>query len=333
MRVRELVERRTWARRYSTINRFEEQLAASGTLVVKCFLHISPEEQRERLLARLDDPTKHWKYRPGDLDDRALWGDFQQAYGDAIERCNTDAAPWYVVPADRKWYRNWAISNLLIERLEALGLGWPRGGLRRRASRRRVAGGAAAGRRSGAAEADAQAARGLSAERHARRARAALARPRPACRAASASVARSALDRDGLAAVGRAERAEPRSPAEEDRQAVGVAGERVELHARRRSAAGGSVSVALRSDPTASRNSPAMLTIPARGDVDGVAEEVARAAVDEDRARARPARELRPRALRHELAPAAAACAAARTSAPRRSAGRRGSDRCRCARS
>ena len=127
-RVRELVDRRTWARRYSTINRFEEQLAASGTLVVKCFLHISPEEQRERLQARLDDPTKHWKYRPGDLADRALWGAFQEAYGDAIERCNTDAAPWYVVPADRKWYRNWAISNLMIERLEALGLGWPKAG-------------------------------------------------------------------------------------------------------------------------------------------------------------------------------------------------------------
>jgi PPK2 family polyphosphate:nucleotide phosphotransferase len=125
VRVRKLVERRTWARRYATINRFEEQLAASGTLVVKCFLHISPEEQRARLLARLDDPTKHWKYRPGDLDDRALWSAFLEAYGDAIERCNTDAAPWYVVPADRKWYRNWAISNLLIERLERLGLGWP----------------------------------------------------------------------------------------------------------------------------------------------------------------------------------------------------------------
>ena len=124
-RVRGIVDRRTWARRYSTINRFEQGLADSGALVVKCFLHISPEEQRERLLARLDDPTKHWKYRPGDLDDRALWGAFQDAYGDAIERCNTDAVPWYVIPADRKWYRNWAVSSLLIERLEELGLGWP----------------------------------------------------------------------------------------------------------------------------------------------------------------------------------------------------------------
>jgi PPK2 family polyphosphate:nucleotide phosphotransferase len=125
VRVRGIVDRRTWTRRYGTINRFEEELAAQGTVIVKCFLHISPEEQRERLLARLDDPTKHWKYNPSDLDDRALWDEFQAAYGEAIERCNTDAAPWHVVPADRKWYRNWAISRLLIERLEQLGLGWP----------------------------------------------------------------------------------------------------------------------------------------------------------------------------------------------------------------
>ena len=125
VRVRGLVARRTWSRRYATINRFEERLAAQGTVIVKCFLHISPEEQRARLLARLDDPTKHWKYSRGDLEDRALWGEFQRAYGDAIERCGAGAAPWYVVPADRKWYRNWAITQLLIQRLEELGLGWP----------------------------------------------------------------------------------------------------------------------------------------------------------------------------------------------------------------
>ena len=88
-------------------------------------MHISPEERRERLLARLGDPTKHWKYNPGDLEDRARWDEFQRAYGDAFERCSTDAAPWYVVPADRKWYRNWAIARLLTERLEELGLSWP----------------------------------------------------------------------------------------------------------------------------------------------------------------------------------------------------------------
>jgi PPK2 family polyphosphate:nucleotide phosphotransferase len=124
-RVRGITDRRTWSRRYAAINRFEERLAAQGTQIIKCFLHISPEEQRERLLARLEDPTKHWKYRPGDLDDRARWDDYIRAYGAAIERCSTPAAPWYVVPADRKWYRNWAVGTLLMERLEELGLGWP----------------------------------------------------------------------------------------------------------------------------------------------------------------------------------------------------------------
>jgi PPK2 family polyphosphate:nucleotide phosphotransferase len=125
VRVRKIVDGRTWRHRFGAINRFEQQLADQGTVIVKCFLHISPEEQRKRLLARLDDPTKHWKYNPADLEDRALWDEFQAAYGDAIERCNSDAAPWHIVPADRKWYRNWAISRLLIERLEGLGLGWP----------------------------------------------------------------------------------------------------------------------------------------------------------------------------------------------------------------
>ena len=125
VRVRGLVDRRTWMRRYSSINRFEAKLVEGGTRVVKCFLHISPEEQRERLLARLDDPTKHWKYNPADLEDRERWDEYLVAYADAIERCNTEAAPWHVVPADRKWYRNLAITRLLIEQLEALALHWP----------------------------------------------------------------------------------------------------------------------------------------------------------------------------------------------------------------
>jgi PPK2 family polyphosphate:nucleotide phosphotransferase len=124
-RVRGIVERHVWGRRYRTINRLEEDLVAGGTRVVKCFLHISAEEQRARLLARLDDPTKHWKYNPGDLEDRALWGDYMVAYADALERCNTEAAPWHIVPADRKWYRNWAITQLLIEQLEDMALEWP----------------------------------------------------------------------------------------------------------------------------------------------------------------------------------------------------------------
>jgi PPK2 family polyphosphate:nucleotide phosphotransferase len=124
-RVRGAVDKRTWSRRYRTISAFEAKLAAEGTRVVKCFLHISAEEQRARLLARLDDPTKHWKYNPGDLEDRALWEEYMAAYADALERCSTDVAPWHIVPADRKWYRNWAITQLLIEALEELDLRWP----------------------------------------------------------------------------------------------------------------------------------------------------------------------------------------------------------------
>ncbi|HEY6779779.1 MAG TPA: PPK2 family polyphosphate kinase [Thermoleophilaceae bacterium] len=125
VRVRRLAERRTWMRRYGSINRFEGQLVARGTRVVKCFLHISPEEQRERLLARLDDPTKQWKFSPADVEDRERWDEYLGAYSDAIARCNTEVAPWHVVPADRKWYRNWAIAQLLIEQLEELALDWP----------------------------------------------------------------------------------------------------------------------------------------------------------------------------------------------------------------
>jgi PPK2 family polyphosphate:nucleotide phosphotransferase len=138
VRVRGLVERRTWMRRFGAINRFEEQLVAHGTRVVKCFLHISPQEQRERLLARLDDPTKHWKFDPADLDARERWDEYLDAYGDALERCTSEVAPWHVVPADRKWYRNWAVAQLLIEQLEELALRWPEPDLDIEAQRRRL---------------------------------------------------------------------------------------------------------------------------------------------------------------------------------------------------
>ena len=125
VRVKDLVERRIWSRRYAAINRFESRLADSGCTVVKVMLHISAREQQKRLLARLDDPTKHWKFKPGDVDERDLWPAYQEAYEAALETCNTDAAPWYVVPADRKWYRNWAISQLLLEHLDTMDLQWP----------------------------------------------------------------------------------------------------------------------------------------------------------------------------------------------------------------
>jgi PPK2 family polyphosphate:nucleotide phosphotransferase len=125
VRVRGIVDEPTWRARCEEINDFEQELVAGGTVLVKCYLHISRDEQKERLLARLEDPTKHWKFNPGDLDDRALWDDFMAAYEDALAHCSTEAAPWHVVPADRKWYRDWAISALLIEALEGMALRWP----------------------------------------------------------------------------------------------------------------------------------------------------------------------------------------------------------------
>lgn len=118
----------TWQeidRRYDAINDFEKRLVESGTTIIKCMLHISADTQKERLLARLDEPTKQWKFKPGDVDERALWPQYQAAYETALERCNTDAAPWYVVPSDRKWYRNWAIGSLLLETLRGMDLHWP----------------------------------------------------------------------------------------------------------------------------------------------------------------------------------------------------------------
>ena len=124
-RVDELVEPEVWRRRYDRINRFEAELAASGTVIVKFFLHISPEVQQERLVTRLDDPGKHWKFDPSDIAARAKWGDYQQAYTDVLERCNPDIAPWYVIPADHKWYRNWAVAQILLETLRSMNITWP----------------------------------------------------------------------------------------------------------------------------------------------------------------------------------------------------------------
>src|SRR5680860_806365 len=124
-RVRNLASPSTIAKRYDSINAFEDKLVDSGTTVIKAMLHISPDKQKERLLARLDDPTKHWKYDVADLEERARWSEYQRAYEIALERCNTAAAPWLIVPSDRKWYRNWAIASLLREAMEGLDLTWP----------------------------------------------------------------------------------------------------------------------------------------------------------------------------------------------------------------
>lgn len=124
-KVRELAEPEEIERRYGAINDFEAALVAAGTVVVKVMLHISPAEQKERLAARLEDHTKYWKYNPGDLDERLLWGDYRAAYETALERTNTEIAPWYVVPADKKWYRNLAVGSLLLAALRGLAPQWP----------------------------------------------------------------------------------------------------------------------------------------------------------------------------------------------------------------
>ncbi|GAB2868840.1 polyphosphate--nucleotide phosphotransferase [Streptomyces deserti] len=124
-RVRGLAPRSEIDRRYERINRFEKSLADDGVTVVKCFLHISYEQQRRRLLKRLDRPDKRWKFDPSDIDDRSLWPAYQEAYEIALERCSTPYAPWYLVPADRKWYRNWAVGRLLLEHLEELDPRYP----------------------------------------------------------------------------------------------------------------------------------------------------------------------------------------------------------------
>ncbi|WP_412541340.1 polyphosphate kinase 2 family protein [Longispora sp. K20-0274] len=126
VRVHDLVPRRVWARRYDTINKFEAELVAGGCTLVKVMLHISKEEQRKRLAERLTDPTKYWKYNPGDIDERAYWDDYQEAYQAVLDRCSTEAAPWHVVPADRKWYRNYAVATLLREAFEGLNLKYPK---------------------------------------------------------------------------------------------------------------------------------------------------------------------------------------------------------------
>ncbi|RBM20705.1 PPK2 family polyphosphate kinase [Streptomyces sp. PT12] len=126
-RVHGLVPEAIWTRRYDEINAWERMLADDGVTAVKVFLHLGRDEQRERLLSRLDEPHKHWKFNARDIAERALWSDYQEAYAAVLTRCSTPAAPWYAVPADRKWYRNWAVSRLLLEHLRELDPRYPPG--------------------------------------------------------------------------------------------------------------------------------------------------------------------------------------------------------------
>jgi PPK2 family polyphosphate:nucleotide phosphotransferase len=113
-------------RRYDAINEFEAEVLASGTTIVKCMLHISAETQKARLLERLENPDKHWKFNPGDIDERQHWPGYRRAYEIALERTNTEVAPWHVVPSDRKWFRNLAVGQILHDTLARMAPVWPR---------------------------------------------------------------------------------------------------------------------------------------------------------------------------------------------------------------
>jgi PPK2 family polyphosphate:nucleotide phosphotransferase len=126
-RVHELVPTDVVEQRYEQINAFEREVTDAGTTMVKVMLHISAAEQKERLAERLERPDKHWKYNPDDVDERLRWHDYQQAYEIALRRCSTDAAPWFVVPADRKWYARWAVQQLLLDALVDIDPQWPAG--------------------------------------------------------------------------------------------------------------------------------------------------------------------------------------------------------------
>jgi len=125
VRVHNLVPPTEWQERYHQINEFERMVATGGTRILKCFLHISKEEQRERLQARLDNPHKRWKFSNKDIDERAFWDDYQRAYEVAVGRCNTEYAPWHIIPSDRKWYRNLTVSRLLLRTLTDMAPEFP----------------------------------------------------------------------------------------------------------------------------------------------------------------------------------------------------------------
>jgi PPK2 family polyphosphate:nucleotide phosphotransferase len=125
VRVHNLVPEAVWQQRYDQINQFEKLLADSGTIILKFFLYISKEEQKERFEARLRDPRKNWKFSTGDVKERGYWDDYMRAYEDALSRCSTRWAPWHVIPADHKWYRNLAVSQAIVEALEKLDMRFP----------------------------------------------------------------------------------------------------------------------------------------------------------------------------------------------------------------
>jgi PPK2 family polyphosphate:nucleotide phosphotransferase len=126
VRVHNLVKEKVWRKRYDQINAFERMLAASGTVILKFFLNISKEEQGKRLQERIDDAKKHWKFEHGDIEERKLWDDYMEAYQAVLRKTSTEHAPWYVVPANAKWYRNLVVATVIAETLEGLKMRYPK---------------------------------------------------------------------------------------------------------------------------------------------------------------------------------------------------------------
>ncbi|WP_337005450.1 MULTISPECIES: PPK2 family polyphosphate kinase [unclassified Microbacterium] len=138
-RVRELASAAEIERRYDAINEFEARVAASGTRIVKVMLHISPDEQKSRLMERLERPDKHWKYNPGDVDERLLWPQYMEAYQAVFDRTSTEVAPWHVIPGNAKWYSRLAVQELLLAALEDIDPQWPRADFDVEAEKKRLA--------------------------------------------------------------------------------------------------------------------------------------------------------------------------------------------------
>jgi PPK2 family polyphosphate:nucleotide phosphotransferase len=126
VRVHGLAPKRVWSERYDQINRFERYLADNNVIVLKFFLHISKDEQRKRILQRIDDPARNWKLSPADFAERKYWPDYLKAYEAVLSRCSTPAAPWFIIPANKKWYRNLAVARILVEALSALDMKFPK---------------------------------------------------------------------------------------------------------------------------------------------------------------------------------------------------------------
>jgi PPK2 family polyphosphate:nucleotide phosphotransferase len=125
VRVHNLVTKDMWSQRYAQINHFEQMLAEEGATLLKFYLNVSKDEQKQRLQERLDDPSKNWKFNPGDLKERALWDDYINAYEDVLNNTSTSWAPWYVIPANHNWYRNLCVTSILVKTLEDLKMNYP----------------------------------------------------------------------------------------------------------------------------------------------------------------------------------------------------------------